>query len=517
MSSIFVLLPLASRAQTLTNAERRKINSRILSVVEDYVRYAELYDEEAEYFFQNIFVNGDEASVFCDLLGMPDYMNDITVAKYMELLREHSVTTTIVIKDVVKGNMTYEDGVWNVPVSFRKALLYIDQSGSVFSTKDYYGADFDMTMHLSYYPDADQCLIRSLTGTLISEREFPKERFCIVKRPSDEYSRNTRYLATLTVDGDPLEFDQYDQSIFANGVFEVSDPDVEVQTETELEGHNYDVLSFNFIPRNTRVRFRYGFAPIAYLVKGQRTEITSKSNAMEIGTDLGFVYQVGERSKMSFNFGVGLSISNLHLSYRPSLPYEYKYSFFKSPVDGIYEPGIVNYKIKEAYESVRYIDAFVPIYFELEHIVNKNLMVSWNIGAKVYYTLGAEAVSPYKLNAEALKDGEEIPEKVELFSEAEIIYYIVPNSYAKNDLEFSAMANLGVDVNLYKRRVYAMARVGYEYGMKSYESNTSAYMDNIPVIYDDNKKQHVAVNSLISGVSLNRSSLWISIGVKFKL
>lgn len=515
MSLIFALLPLVSRAQTLTNAERRKINSRILSVVEDYERYAELYDEEAEYFFQNIFVNGDKASVFCDLLGMPDYQNDITVAKYMELLREHSTSTTIVIKDVVKGNMIYEDGVWNVPVSFHKALLYIDQSGTVFSTNDYYGADFEMTMYLSYYPDADQCLIRSLTGTLISERKFPKDRFYIVRKPSDEYSRNTRYLATLTVDGEPLEFDQYDQAIFANGVFEVTDPDVEVQTEAELEGHNYDVLSFNFIPRNTRVRFRYGFAPIAYLVNGQRTEIKGKSNAVEFATDFGFVYQVSERSKMSINFGVGLSISNLHLSYSPSSPYEYEYCFLPSPVNGLYNQRKVNYTIKEAWESVRYTDAFVPIYFEVEHMVNKDLMVSWNIGAKVYYTLGAEAVKPYNLNAEATI--EEKRENVELFSEAEGTCYIVPNSYAKNDLEFSAMANLGVDVNLYKKRVYAMARVGYEYGMKAYESNTSAYRDYIPVIYDDIKKKHIAVNSLISGVSLNRSSPWISIGVKLKL
>ena len=520
LSLIFILLPLVSRAQSLTNAERRHINSRILSVVEEYERYSNLYDDEAEFYFENMFAEGGQSIVYCDLLGLPEYQKDITVAEYMELIRKHSMNTSIIIKDVAKGNMTYENGVWNVPVSFRKALFYIDQAGYVFSADEYYGTDFDMTMHVSYYPDSDRCLIRSITGTLDSAMEFPQGRFFIVEKPAEEYSRNSKYLSTLTIDGEPLKFNQFGHAFLPNGVFEVDDPDVEVQTETAVQGHNYDVLSFKFIPRNTRIRLRYGFAPFAYSVKGLGENVTDRSNAMEIGADLGFVFPVGERSKMSFNFGVGLSRSMLHLSYNPLNPKQYTYDFVKNPINGMFQSGKVDYKISSASESVRYTDAFVPVYFEVEHMVSKDVMLSWNMGAKVYFCLGAEAVKPYTLDATATIDGS--TDKVVLASDsAKGTYFIEANSYAKSSLEFSAMANLGVDVNLHKRRVYAMARVGYEYGLNAYQSMTSIYMSGsgIPVIYASgiDKNQHVAVNSLISGVSFNRSSLWISVGVKFKL
>ena len=51
------LLSLAVQAQTLTNSERRQINSRVLVAIEEYERFSSLYDDEAEYYFETLFAN----------------------------------------------------------------------------------------------------------------------------------------------------------------------------------------------------------------------------------------------------------------------------------------------------------------------------------------------------------------------------------------------------------------------------------------------------------------------------
>ena len=42
---VCMFIPLILAAQTLTNKERRAINSKLLTLIEDYERYASLYDE----------------------------------------------------------------------------------------------------------------------------------------------------------------------------------------------------------------------------------------------------------------------------------------------------------------------------------------------------------------------------------------------------------------------------------------------------------------------------------------
>ena len=96
--------------------------------------------------------------------------------------------------------------------------------------------------------------------------------------------------------------------------------------------------------------------------------------------------------------------------------------------------------------------------------------------------------------------------------------FIVPNTYAKNLFDLSGVANLGIDYNVVKNRLYVNASVGYEHGiMSSYESNKQVYSN--PVLPKVNKNgivEHVAVNSLISGLTIKRQALWISLGLKYK-
>ncbi|MBO5419870.1 MAG: hypothetical protein J6A22_07270 [Bacteroidales bacterium] len=493
------------------------MNSCILSLVEEYEQYSSLYDEEAQYYFESLFENDGTPMIFCDMMGMPSYLQDIPVTEYVQLMVKQSQNTTVIIKDVRKGNATFRNGEWFVPVFFRKSISYIDQGGYVFSVNDYYDTDFDMVMNLRYDPDAGRCFIRSITGSLTADKEFPKGRFMIIDKSSEEGFQYARYMESLTVGGKALDYNEFGQAMFSYGEAQVDDPDVEVHPETRFEGYNYDVVSFRFTPRNTRVRLRYGYAPFAYSLEGLGNDVNHQSNAMEIGTDIGIAFRSGARSKMSLNIGLGISMSNLSLSYSPMYPRVYTYKFLQSPQNGIYSVGTVDYEVKSASEAMRYIDVFVPVYFEVEHNVDPRVIISWNMGFKGYYGLSASVVNPYEIKATASINGAQ-PKPVTLMStNGEGTSFIEANTYAKNDFEVAAMVNLGLDINVYKKKLYAMLRVGYEYGLSSYLSTTNKYMSGRPLVYDPVSAQHIAVNSMISGISFNRSSLWISAGIKFKM
>lgn len=498
------------------------MNSRILETLEDYERYSSLYDDEAEYYFTTMFENPESAVIFCDLMGMPSFKDEISLQDYVDLVKQQSQNTVVIIKDVVKGEYTFKDGKWYVPVTFRKSISYIDKGGYVFSAEEYFGADYQIHMQLCYNPQADRCMVCSIKGELDSQKVFPKERFKIVDKAGELDKKSAKYMESLTVDGQPLGYNQFGQAIVSQGEFVTYDPDVDIIIDNGYQGFNYDVVSFRFAPRNTRIQLRYGLAPVsAYRIKRDEGNISDniydKSSAMEVGADLGFAFQVGAKSKMSFNFGAGISWSELNLNYALANPYTYSYTYVSGVSNGMLTTGRVGYSIASATESVKYMDLMVPIYFELEHNINKWLMISWNFGVKGYLPLQTNLATPYTLVGTTSVDGQESTELV-LASKDKRLLFIAPNTYDKNTFDLSAMANLGADFSLYKRMIYATLRVGYEYGiLSSYDSDLRPYDTSKPVVYDADKGNHVAVNSLISGMSFSRNALWISFGFKFKL
>ena len=117
---VCMFMPLILAAQTLTNKERRAINSKLLTLIEDYDRYASLYDDDAEYYFYELF--DDNAEVVSDMIGSPSYLQSISATQYISQLRTYSINTITTIKDVTKGAMRYEDGKWYIPVNFKKSI-----------------------------------------------------------------------------------------------------------------------------------------------------------------------------------------------------------------------------------------------------------------------------------------------------------------------------------------------------------------------------------------------------------
>lgn len=527
---VIMFLPFPAGAQSLSNAERRHINSKVLSHLEEYERLSSLYDEESVEFYKALFVSED-ASVLCDMIGAESYLNTVSVAEYARTMTEYASNITVVIKDVAKGNMRYDGGLWHIPILFLKSVSYIDNGGYAFSTEEYHGNDFDMTMMLRYDPETDACLIESVTGKLETDRDFPKGRFFIVNE-GDKYSeRDMRHFSTLKVDGKDVVYNEFGQAILPSGDPYVDDFDVEVGVDTVFQGFNYDVVTFRFNPRKGRIKLRYSYAPLyAYKVTAPKN-VKSNSAAMELSLDFGKTVRCGQSSKMGFYAGIGVSASRLELWNENKISYQYtqyKYDFSSK----LFAPFTVKYDIAAdaVRETVDYIDFVVPLYFELEHRLGKHVMLSWDLGFKAYAYMDKLANGNYEIAYSSNIDGTMTKRNMQNPGVIEAVPYAKTGLLKIKDfatLDVSAFAAIGLDINMYRRKTYFMLRAGYEYGFMgllmdgkdAYSVSGTPYFEDgkyYPIVYDTRSKKDVAVHSLLSGVTLRRQALWFSTGFKFK-
>lgn len=519
ISLLSYILPFSLDAQTLTNSERRHINNQVLTLINEYERYASVYDEEAEWYFLQLF---EERStpVYCDLMGQYPYLKQIPVSEYVGLIKSNSANTNVVLRNVRKGRMSYVDGLWHIPVIFSKSVSYIDNSGYLFSAREYHSSDFEITMDVIYDHKTDCCKVRSISGDLNSSREFPEGRFLIVQDldPSEKRGNYQRYFSTLKVGGSRFTFNSFGQSIISSGKPTVYDPEVIIKVDTLLVGQNYDVISFKgFKQMNGRARVRLGYAPFMYKLKDHSKipGLDFSSHAFEITADAGRAFLVGGSSKLSFNGGLGLSFSRVALDYSPAEGASYVYKVYGGVQSGLSQNHDISYTVKKAHQAISYVDLVVPVYLELEHKFGTYVSLTCDLGLKGYIALQAKSKSPYTVSFDA-----EGPSGVTGADNWNPSQYINPNSYGKQGFDLSVMANLGADINVLGGLCVASIRLGYEQGLMSlsYSSGTGPYFNsqnnNYPIIYGGG--EHIAVHSLISNVAFNRSGLWISTGIKYK-
>lgn len=511
---VTLLLPGTLAAQTLTNQQRRNILDKVLTVVEEYERLASLAADGDEYEFKQLFVDG--ATVDSDIMGDISYMNSVTVDEYIKCLQSAGVYTEI--RDVRKSELTYSERGWRIPVIFSKQLYYYDNNGVYFNIRKYYGEDINVVMNLLYNDETDMCYIESVKIHNNSSKQFPKGKFLIVDNNGrSEYSRADRYFHMLKADNAPLSFDENGYAIYgANTQFTVDDYDVEVTRvmDEDRATEAYNFVDFGFVRRSQRAKLKLAYAPFAYKVTGNDRLSKSKSNAFDVGIDYGFTFNSRRKSKMGMFFGAGLSFSSVTLGLGKELKNTHDVPSLNPNTD-MYEMNSYTYIITNAVEQVSYMDLYVPVYFEIEHMLGSKgrVMLSWNFGVKSYLNLSAKAKTPYTVTFNTRVNDNSNGEVTTTFES-----FIEPNTYAKNLFDLSAIANLGVDCNVVKNRLFINASVGYEHGiMDSYVSNKQVYSNPIlPKVDKNGSVDHVAVNSLISGLTIKRQALWISLGLKYK-
>lgn len=521
MSLLLCLSISFADAQSLTNRERRHINSKVLTLIEEYERYVSVYDDDAAYAFQNLFSH-DAVPVVCDVIGFPSYLEQVPVSEYIRQVRDVVATTDMQIKDVRKGEMKFTGNVWTIPVTFRKSVSYIDSNGYAFSIDEYYGKDMQMTMSVSYNPDSDICLIESIEGKVDSDIIFPKGRFFIVNKSvlNDVPNKYKKYIPELKVGGKGLVYNEFEQSILPSGLPVVNDVDILVAIDTLSRGANYDVVGFKFNRRKGRMKIRYGMAPFGAYKVTTSHGIGHKSGAMEAGLDFGVTWSSGAHSKMGFFGGAGVSVSHIDLSLNSPVSYSYETSVLDDQTK-MFNRLTLAYDIDSASESLKFMDVFVPVYFEVEHMLGKHILLSWNFGVKAYYHLETN-IEPYKMSGTVtVTDDVNSPPEVHDLTQ-EFTDFIMPASYQRRPFDISAMANLGLDINLYKRKFYLMLKGGYEYGItRTFTSSGKRYFNELgyiyPVVYDPRNNKVSALHSFIGNTSYHRQAIWLEAGFKFKM
>lgn len=512
---ISLLLPATLSAQSLSNKQRRNIYEKVLNVVESYESLAALSSEGDDYEFRQLFT--DNATVDSDIMGDISYMKTLSVDEYINRVEATGVYTEM--RNVRRvTDIFYKDDSWHVAVEFNKQLYYYDNNGVYFDVRKYYEGDYiDVLMNLEYSENEDVCYIESIKCSIDSKKEFPSGKFIIVDNNNfNNDPRQAKYLSMLKANGEELVFDENGHALYDdNTMFMVDDVDVDVEAiATDIGTEAYTFTDFRFTKHTQRFKFRLGYAPMAYRVTGN-DNINSKHSAFEVGVDYGATFRPRARSKMGFFFGAGVQMSNISLSLDNSITNTHEISHLVDNTNsGIYKTSSFTYTIKEASEKVSYMDLFVPIYFEIEHILGakKRVMLSWNFGIKSYINLSAKAKEPYTATFNYTTNGVKGNDITTTFDS-----FIIPNTYAKDRFfDISGMANLGIDYGVVKNKLFINASVGYEIGiLKSYTSSRVPYTDPIMPSLRSNV-EHVAVNSLISGLSFRRNALWISLGIKCK-
>lgn len=522
----FIILPVSLSAQVLTNKERRNINLKIIDLIETYERTSDLSDSDEVYDFTDLFVSQD-VSVYCDLMGTSRYKSSLSVKEYIsEAVKYAGDRMDIDIINIVKGEMSFSDGCWIIPVSFNKYVSYSDANEVLFSSVEYYDrSPYRITLNLRYDPEDDACLIQSIEGKINAEKSFPTGRFQVVKENEYLSGRNQSYAQKMEYNGRPLEYNSFRQAIVpVDFVPKTSDPDVAPVKDLIATAENYDFVMYSFKTNYHRAKLRMGVAPImAYSIgKGSSPDVKmARSMAFEIGVDFGTTFLVGN-SKLGVYTGAAISLSNATVALKKggNLPEQ---SILVREDDGLFYPKIVSYSLETATESLTFKDIMIPLYVEGEHRIGTSAAFIWNLGAKAYFGLDTDKGRYKVTGTRTIGSGDPVT------IDEEYSLFLNPVSADRSIFNVSAIANVGMDFNLINKadsklynRLSATVKLGYEHGlMQVWNSNGPDYSlrDPLLVYYPsaDGGGRNIASRSLLSNINLGRQAVWLELGIKFKM
>lgn len=502
------------QAQEIGTKEKHAVNMMILELIEEYERTASLSDQEEVYSFLDLF-KSQESRVFCDLLGTPAYLKSLSAKDYVKTASSNIRDIDITIKDIRKGQMTWTSGVWSIPVTFKKTISYVDKNGVLFSAEEFYGNDdYSITMNIFYDPADKSCRIGTIDGRFVSDKTFPEGRYLVIKRNNALSEKGRALEDRVTVDGKPLEYNSFGQAIVPMSAnLTVGDPDVIIDTNYLATSDNYKLVNFNFKPIRGRFKVRAAVAPLmAYSVK---SEYNTRSYAFEGGLDFGTTFVAGN-AKCGIYIGAGISMSNVTFSRNNP---EYKYgdvSVYDRKTGYYIEENLTYHELSESM-SLGLRDIAVPVYFETEHRLSDIVLLSWNIGAKAYIPLSLKT-GEYTITGKR-QLGDYFGDIADLQDINPSSGFLNPATVSPEPFNISVMANIGVDFNISRNRVFATFKAGFEQGvtpvLKTSVCPVHSDSGRIPVIYHNDVE--VICHSPLSGLELTRQAVWFELGLKVKM
>ena len=272
-----------SEGQNLTNAERRRINTRLLDAIEQYDACASMSDRDSKYLFLELC--DSSALIYSDLLDHAPGKR-IPVAEYVNRLQERQNVASE-IKNVTSGRPFWKEGAWHVQVQFSKSLSYNDENSVLFSSAEYYRADYGLTVEFAYDPQEDRCRIVDIQGDLKSDVRPLPERFLVISKNSENDLR-------LLSGKEHLAFNSFDQAFAKPGSLSSWHDDVRIKADTLARTEHYDLLQLKYTKTHWRAKVRAGITlGSAFKLSTPVSFSASSSSAFETGVDIGYAIPIG--------------------------------------------------------------------------------------------------------------------------------------------------------------------------------------------------------------------------------
>lgn len=494
-------------AQTLSNTQRRALNTQLLELLTNYETYSSFSESYMNRAYQSLFVS-PEAKVYCDYPTSQSFMKTVSARDYASFSSSEFSMLQVELNNVKKSSYVYDGGVWKISLSMIKKISYIDRLGANFT------GSAEIVLNCEYSFSNDQFKIASIQGENLNKEDkpwylFPGNRFVAVRKAQP---RDT----TVIYNGNTLKFDEFGFAYTRDASFDYSDSDVTLKVQEQDRTSMYTLYNFSYRFLRARLRVHADIAPIfAYAVTSPVDFSSVKSMAYGAGADLGYMLPLGSHFKFGVYMGAALSMGKLSLEVN-----DVKYGIPLSAIDGKsdgFREYTRTYNLSSVTEGFDFMDVVIPLFLSAEVNIGKRCSLLFDAGARLNLNTKT-TVTPYRIDGtfmDAYNDTGEIINQGTLAVENR---FLKPVSYKRNTYDVSVFGRLGLDIMVHKMHSVFL-RASYEYGLTPMYSSASNKWLNpaegiYPVYYYQGKD--VPVRSFADCISYKRNAVWFDLGYKFK-
>lgn len=512
---IFLLLSLSSSnifAQSLSSASRRTVNKLALELLDEYETVFNTKDKDFNEQFKRLFFSPD-SKVVSDFYGDGKcFLDDVSLNYYCSFYNNNCGSQFIVISDVTKGGLFYVSNRLHYYIDFDKYFSYVDNNGVLFPLIPD-SKPLRLRMHLIFNEDLSKCYIESIS-CIDANSNFKLNNYYVVlseKKPGENKKRRF-FEDSLYIEGEKLNFNFLNQAYASSLEYYHWNNNLRVKPQYILSSEEYDIVRFKYHLKNFQVRPIFLFALNPYIVDTgfNIASFDWQGISYRTGLDIGWSFSCENNTKFSLFSGVGYSRSLITLNSNV-MPYIVNEGNFQS-----------NYSLQYK-QSLFTKDLVVPAYFEFGYGLGKHLYLMFNFGVNLYFNLESTQSDLYITGKYYSTDLSENSTALYVYRD----YNISCSEQLQPGKSFSYLyiAGVSLDINLYKKNIYASLKLSYEFESQFYINNSQRSVFYRPSTNDYPLRRFVnledavfyAEKSIFNSINLSRRRLWGGIGLIFKI
>ena len=464
------MMAMAVSAQTLTPQIEREFYQKAYDVIVGYAKNASMADETEKGEFKLLFENND-VYVCNDLMGVLLGTDSLTLYRYMQELKKTESIEVAVSNLSKKGDIVDKGNVWQMEVTFDKAISISTKDWTYFDSKGYFGDDYHIIATITMEKEGER---RCYISRLRPDGEWP------------EFSKDYRVLVEKELDkrDKKLYINKTKPVKYNNGGQYILRPDDKVyynRGEVDLlpmsSDENERKFQADYKDKYWRVRANGGYSLSGFnKVDGGGNLQFSDDGEMSFGVDFGYLFNPKSNLQTTLYAGIGISMNKVTMSLLDS---KEKQLGNQTDEDGDTYTRIYkvwgNGGISQKFDAT---DITIPIYLDFEYQFTALYSAYANLGVRLqtstakpiatidkYETWGVYSGYGGLTIRNCDENGTELPNPVVLngFGMQNPTPIDVEESGANKNMAIDALAGAGVRLNLSKSLAFDVG-VQYLYG-----------------------------------------------------